>query len=322
LKHIDWVPYIERRNSLLYVSIFQEAYGPILKKLVGWGFTKQMCLFDGESYQFFQSKKELDEGIKFFSNLNKKKVDYTLAKAELYDKFETKLLEEKNFLDVDWFFDRQKEIFSLLTVIPWMFLDSGKYVNKFMKFRKKSRTDFQNKLLPELCKKISYKSGYTSEDITFFRVNELKEKVRKSELIKRKRACLIYFIDGKRSVSTNPDLIKWAKTLRKIDDKLKGQVACKGKARGKVCIINTANELSKYNGEEILVSVNTTPAMTQVMKKCKAIVTDEGGLTCHAAILSRELNIPCVIGTKNATKLLKDGDIVEVDAEKGEIKRT
>ena len=57
------------------------------------------------------------------------------------------------------------------------------------------------------------------------------------------------------------------------------------------------------------------------MKKAAAIVTDEGGLTCHAAIVSRELNIPCVVGLKIVTKFVKDGDRVEVNANKGIIKK-
>ena len=56
------------------------------------------------------------------------------------------------------------------------------------------------------------------------------------------------------------------------------------------------------------------------LKNASAIVTDEGGLTCHAAIISRELKIPCIVGTGNATKVLKDGDLVEVDANKGIVK--
>jgi len=56
------------------------------------------------------------------------------------------------------------------------------------------------------------------------------------------------------------------------------------------------------------------------LKKVKAIITNEGGIVCHAAIISRELGIPCIIGTKIATKVLKDGDIVEVNANKGIIK--
>ena len=62
------------------------------------------------------------------------------------------------------------------------------------------------------------------------------------------------------------------------------------------------------------------PEYVPLMKKAAAIVTDEGGITCHAAIVSRELNKPCIIGVKIATKVLKDGDLIEVDAEKGVVK--
>ena len=65
----------------------------------------------------------------------------------------------------------------------------------------------------------------------------------------------------------------------------------------------------------------TRPEFLPLMKKAKAIITDEGGITCHAAIVSRELGIPCIIGTKIATKVLKDNDLVEVDAEKGIVRK-
>jgi pyruvate,water dikinase len=65
----------------------------------------------------------------------------------------------------------------------------------------------------------------------------------------------------------------------------------------------------------------TDPNYVPLMKKASAIITDAGGILCHAAIVSRELKIPCIIGTKNATFALKDGDRVEVDAEKGTITR-
>jgi pyruvate,water dikinase len=58
-----------------------------------------------------------------------------------------------------------------------------------------------------------------------------------------------------------------------------------------------------------------------LMKKAKAIITNEGGIACHAAIVSRELGLPCIIGTKNATRVLKDGDEIEMDLEKGVVKK-
>lgn len=102
---------------------------------------------------------------------------------------------------------------------------------------------------------------------------------------------------------------------------LKGTCACEGTAEGIVRIINTAAEMDKMDKGDILVSVATTPNIVAAMKKAGAIITDEGGLTCHASIVSRELQIPCVVGLHIATKALKDGDIVEVDATNGIVKR-
>lgn len=98
---------------------------------------------------------------------------------------------------------------------------------------------------------------------------------------------------------------------------LRGNSASKGKSVGKVKIINNSLDFSKINDGDILVSSMTTPEMVPIMKKSSAFITDEGGITCHAAIVARELKKPCIIGTKIATKVLKDGDMVEVDADKG-----
>lgn len=102
---------------------------------------------------------------------------------------------------------------------------------------------------------------------------------------------------------------------------LKGETAYPGKAKGIVKIVNYAGEMQKFNAGDILVSNVTDPSLLPAMKKASAFVTNMGGLTCHAAIVARELRIPCVIGTKIATHVLKDGDTVEVDAEKGTVKK-
>mgnify|MGYP001562085147 CR=1 FL=1 len=73
------------------------------------------------------------------------------------------------------------------------------------------------------------------------------------------------------------------------------------------------------NGD-ILVTFMPAPSHISAMEKAAAFVTDEGGITCHAAIVAREMKKPCIIGTKIATKVLKDGDMVEVDANKGIVK--
>ena len=117
--------------------------------------------------------------------------------------------------------------------------------------------------------------------------------------------------------------IKKSPQVLNVNDikEIKGTCACPGKVKGIVRIINQAVDIEKMQYGDILVSLATTPSIVSAMKKAAAIITDEGGLTCHASIVSRELNIPCVIGTKFATQVLKDGDMVEVDAENGIIKK-
>ncbi|RLG59822.1 MAG: phosphoenolpyruvate synthase [Candidatus Hydrothermarchaeota archaeon] len=98
---------------------------------------------------------------------------------------------------------------------------------------------------------------------------------------------------------------------------VKGLGASPGIGSGKVKIISSAEELDKIKEGDVLVTVMTNPDMVPAMKRASAIVTDEGGMTCHAAIVSRELGIPCIVGTQNATKVLKDNMEVTVDGTRG-----
>lgn len=102
---------------------------------------------------------------------------------------------------------------------------------------------------------------------------------------------------------------------------IKGVVANQGQVKGKVRVITSSKQFKSFKKGEILVASMTRPDYSIILHKASAIITDEGGLTCHAAIVSRELGIPCIIGTKIATKMLKDSDLVEVDANKGIIRK-
>ncbi|WP_414470394.1 phosphoenolpyruvate synthase [Methanobacterium sp. ACI-7] len=99
----------------------------------------------------------------------------------------------------------------------------------------------------------------------------------------------------------------------------KGLGASPGMGSGAVKIINSNDELDKIEEGDILVTVMTTPDMVPAMKRADGIITDEGGVTCHAAIVSRELGIPCVVGTGDATKILEENEIVTLDGNKGTV---
>jgi phosphohistidine swiveling domain-containing protein len=110
-------------------------------------------------------------------------------------------------------------------------------------------------------------------------------------------------------------------TFSHVGNEIKGNTAFEGKVKGIVRVIVGEAHFSKFSSGEILVTSMTRPEFLPLMKKAKAIITDEGGVTCHAAIVSRELQIPCIVGTKIATKVLKDNDLIEVDAEKGIVRK-
>jgi pyruvate,water dikinase len=98
---------------------------------------------------------------------------------------------------------------------------------------------------------------------------------------------------------------------------IKGLGASPGMASGKVKIIPSAEDISKVKEGDILVTKMTAPDWVPAMRRAAAIVTNEGGTTCHAAIVSRELGTPCIVGTSNATEVLKDGAEVTVDGAAG-----
>lgn len=98
---------------------------------------------------------------------------------------------------------------------------------------------------------------------------------------------------------------------------LKGETASGGVYSGKVKVVHDVSELNKIEKGDILVTRMTNPDMVVAMQKAGAIITDEGGMTCHAAIVSREMGIPCLVGTEHATEVLKEGEMITVHADRG-----
>ncbi|MBI2097740.1 MAG: hypothetical protein HYT46_02300 [Candidatus Vogelbacteria bacterium] len=173
-----------------------------------------------------------------------------------------------------------------------------------------------------------YKNWGIKENLSFVsyahEVSRGKEFVlNKLENIEKRQGDFINLYHGDNYVEKYRDLeeeFAESRTLEKPrgDQKsVTGTVANKGKAQGFARIIYDPRKFHSFTEGDILVTSMTRPEFVPIMKKASAIVTNEGGIACHAAIVSRELNKPCVIGTKNATEVIRDGDLVEVDAERG-----
>jgi len=133
--------------------------------------------------------------------------------------------------------------------------------------------------------------------------------------------------DGKIKAYEGSQLKKFIARFSKEDrflipktKELKGSIAYSGLARGRAKIILNKNDVSKLKLGDILISSATNPDLISAMKRAAAFVTDTGGIICHAAIIARELKKPCIIGTKIATQILHDGDLIEVDANRGVVR--
>jgi phosphohistidine swiveling domain-containing protein/DNA-binding Xre family transcriptional regulator len=125
---------------------------------------------------------------------------------------------------------------------------------------------------------------------------------------------------GKEAESLKNEMFQKVEVKKEIQKTFSGQVASRGYAKGIAKIVLDKKDFGKINEGDILVTSMTRPEFLPVIKKATGIITNEGGITCHAAIISRELGKPCIIGTKIATQLIKDGDVVEVRANHGTIR--
>lgn len=184
---------------------------------------------------------------------------------------------------------------------------------------------------------IAREVGITEKEIKLLSYKEMMEVLSDKknfgdikELIKnRKEGWGILMVNGKTEVVSKPvnvietmeryQIVAPGITMAKI---VKGMPTCLGKVTGRVKIVRKLSELGKVEKGDILVAKMTTPDFMMAIHRAAAIVTDEGGVTCHAAIVSREFNLPCIVATKNATQVLADGDLVEVDANEGVVRVT
>lgn len=169
------------------------------------------------------------------------------------------------------------------------------------------------------------------DDIGYLNIDELVDCLENDQfnhdLVKQRRGtCIVRIADDGESTKVLSDHIEkylkiYEESSRSNSAVIKGQVAFAGNVRGKVKILKSYHDVKDFVEGDILVAVSTHPNYLPAMKKASAFVTDEGSIISHAAIVARELKKPCIVGTKFATKQLKDGDIIEVDANDGIVRK-
>ena len=272
-----------------------------------------------------------------FEVLNKEIKEELEKHAKEYHWINNNYAQSKN-LDAKYFFERTKELKPIEDKeipITINFTEEERIQSHLVSIaaffhdrRKKNNlvcAHFTFKLLKELTKYLDY----SYDDLCYLYFPEMIDifngkRFPKEEIEKRKKSFIVLSEVGKDTIYSGEEALKIREIINTAHDsqtELKGMCACKGKVQGRVKVILNADEDKGFSKGEILVSSMTRPEFTPLMRKAAAIITNEGGLTCHAAVVSRELGVPCIIGTKAATRILKDGDLVEVNADEGTVKK-
>ena len=200
---------------------------------------------------------------------------------------------------------------------------------------KDSRDDFCRKgifyIQSSLFRELSDRLRIEINDLAYLTEDEIKNcliknlNADKNSAESRKKGFVVMYNNKKNIICLSGSQIKdGLKELglikESVSSNLQGTPASRGTSRGKVAIVKGVKDLPNVNKGDIIVAVTTHPDYVPAMQKAAAIVTDEGGVTSHAAIVSREIGIPCIVGTKNATKTLQNGDFVEVDGNTGSVR--
>lgn len=272
--------------------------------------------------------KEITETVGIYDKIDLKK----LTDSELKKRF---LQVMKALLDYSHVYLKTEEIY-----LAQIELESEKYKSLIkelglvrFELRKAGEPLFYV-LLGLFLKELARRFKLKSRDLFFYEYKEVlalsrHKKIKSEVLTARGKGYALIKLRDKEHLLTGWEFKKLFKDVvgyQLVTDCLVGKTAMKGRVRGKVRVIlhnkrNITKDIAKFQRGEILVTEMTRPDTIMACKKAAAIITDEGGILCHAAIISRELKIPCIVGTKIATQTLKTGDVVKLDADKGTVKK-
>ena len=245
------------------------------------------------------------------------------AKQELKDIYDTMLSNKNNFYKLMTDIGPNQELQLLIS-----FLQENVWLRDY-------RDMIRQKLNLELRKfyhEVGVRLGLSIDQVAILTNDEIVEHLSKNkqfdkEIIRQRERSFLLIQKGEKveiysgKEAMNKATIELDTPNLEDHKEILGSVGSKGLSQGKVRVIYTNKDLDKIEDGDVMVATMTRQDFVPYLRKCKALVTDEGSITCHAAIIARELKIPCVVRTKIATQILKDGDMIEVDANKGMVKK-
>jgi len=357
LKSIDWVKFLERRRSCFIYHPYIEAERFFLPKITGFVYTHHLYKWAGEQGTHYRSTAELQRSMKHFLHIVESDIPRIKEWKELGIEWDQRAKELVIFFnknkakvalqDFQKYYEEFVQILLYTVTIPYLCLSSIDYALAQGESKKKftkvltileplraftTYPQLERSMLAHFWNLLQKKTGIKSDLLDKLTPQEIIDYINgeslpnKPELEQRKEWCIFWYDALLQKVCYEYDssitiTFPFLEETKKSGQTISGTTAFPGKVIGVIRRVDNIKDLQKYKPGEIIVSINTSPDLMSALRTCSAIISDEGGITCHATIVARELKKPCIIGTKNATKVLKDGDMVEVDANKGIVKK-
>ena len=330
---LDFSKHCVRDISLLSCSVFGETHAVTMKEKFNVDFSMTFWAKSGNQINFYRSEQEYENFSKKLGNDYKANIDYAKELADtlikMTDWFRS-FIQENNKLEdsiskSEEFFNNYRDFFGYHQAVYWGgdYLTktdpNNKQVKKIIKILDQAYK-YNESIVPDLEK---YFKDFEISDLFYW---EIVRDLDNKENFKNQNRSILFsekqhlVLSEEETNQLEKNIEAKATILIQNLEEFKGLAVNRGAFKGKVKKVVDLSKLGEVKQGDVLVTSMTRPQYNNAIKNAGAIVTDEGGMLCHASILAREFDIPCIVGTKIATKVLKDGDRVEVDADEGIIK--
>lgn len=355
MSDLIWKQLFKRTGYPYFIlHLAQEAYAQDMEAALGWGYSDQLFIHDCGTVTSFYSTRDADSFKKFLATkpqfeltelldlIKRRAISLEKCANEVSNKLQTNSLDANKLVEVvTKMYQAYRDLYAVYRLPALIDLESdGNFGQELMDacVETKDKAGLainaaDSMVLPLLRKHASLLLTIDEDKILHLTFEELVQLLERKNLLsepnlaERNKKWILVTIDREIFHVPADEMKEWLSQHSFYSEanentiEIKGRPCYQGVITGTVFNPKNLEDLKNIPENSILVTPMTTINVTQHLHNVIGIITDEGGITCHAAVISREWKIPCIVGTKNATQLLKNGDQVLLDATSGVVKK-
>lgn len=345
IRQQTWIKNWSGRWSACFCSFYGYIYSKGLKTKVGRNIKYNLLIYEPEVSANYLSKEEITKFGNFLASLVTKDEQLShkwskevIARTNTILKY-IKILDNKSSFEQRDFLRLRTKVFNhvptnffvkkVADYLPMNLLEKNLKDFSHVRTYTESVYNETDRILNKIFSSISVKTNFLLNILRTLTHTEIEKYLKTGKLpgrqllTKRQNGFAIFYLNGREKIIVGADFKKLKRqiTAKLASSAIKGTSAYPGITKGRVKIIFDPAKAKDFKQGDILITGMTRPEFLPIMKKAAGFITDAGGILSHAAIVAREMKKPCIVGAEVATKVFKDGDMVEVDANKGIVRK-